>query len=96
VGAATGLLSFFRLLGGAIGIAVLGSLLLVLLRHELPADAGEAGLAALYDMALGAAAGGLGAPVEAAFQTLMGIAAALSLASVVCARALPAAPLHAQ
>jgi EmrB/QacA subfamily drug resistance transporter len=60
VGSVTGLIAFFRQLGGAIGIAVLSSMLLMWLRQYLPADA------------IGAQAEGLGALLKSANSSAVG------------------------
>jgi len=94
LGSVTGLVAFFRQLGGAIGIAVLSSVLLVWLRQHLPAAADGAvseGLGALLKSAAstamdGAAPGGVKAAVkgvnDSAFQYVMMLTAAVSLVSL--------------
>jgi multidrug resistance protein len=102
LGAATGLVAFFRLLGGAIGIAVFGSLILALLRSALPVGAmgavalaggAQAGLGALMDLARahpGSLAGGLpGGAGETAFRQLLWMAAGLTLVPWAVALRLP-------
>ena len=93
IGTATALTAFFRMLGGAIGIAVLSSVVLLLLRGHLPAGVvslqGE-GLGGLLD----AARSGLGHDGDIAFRQLMWLAALVSLLSIVFVRRLPDLRLH--
>lgn len=93
VGTATGLCGFFRLLGGAVGIAVFSSLLMALLGEALPAmGAGSAeGLGSLLDLSrAGTAAGAHAVEVaEDAFRTLFLSAAAFACAAPLLARLLP-------
>jgi EmrB/QacA subfamily drug resistance transporter len=83
VGSVTGLIAFFRQLGGAIGIAVLSSVLLMWLRKHLPAGAEAAsseGLGALLKSATGSPANGVFKGVDdTAFQYVMLLTAAVSL-----------------
>ncbi len=83
VGSVTGLIAFFRQLGGAIGIAVLSSVLLMWLREHLPAGAEAAsseGLGALLKSATAPAKDGVFKGVDdTAFQYVMLLTAAVSL-----------------
>ena len=93
IGTATALTSFFRQLGGAIGIAVLSSVVLLLLREHLPAGVtsldGE-GLGLLLDASrAGQAAGG-----DVAFRWVMWLSAAVSMSSLWLAARLPDLQLH--
>jgi len=92
VGTVTGLTGFFRLLGGAIGIAVLSTVALLLLRAHLPPEVhavvGE-GHAAL----LGAAHGANPAS-DGAFRQLLQVCAFAALPSLWFARHLPDLHLH--
>lgn len=91
IGTATALSAFSRLLGGAIGIAILSSAVMALLRHSLPesaVDFGNEGLAALMDLA------GKGTPAQvmatdAAFRDVFLMGAVISLISVYTGRRLP-------
>ena len=83
IGTVTALTAFFRQLGGAIGVAVLSSVVLLLLRAHLPVGMqsldGE-GLGQLLDAARhGHVAAGAS---DAAFRQVMWLAAALSLPSL--------------
>jgi len=95
IGTVTALISFFRLLGGAVGIAVLSSVTLLLLRAHLPAGVnsldGE-GLGQLIDAARGGLAGA-GAS-DAAFRSVMRLSALVSLASLWFVMRLPDLRLH--
>jgi EmrB/QacA subfamily drug resistance transporter len=95
IGTVTALISFFRLLGGAIGIAVLSSVVLLLLRAQLPAGLssldGE-GLGQLIDAAPGGLAGA-GAS-DGAFRDVMRLSALVSLASLWFVMQLPDLRLH--
>ena len=83
VGMVTALTAFFRLLGGAIGIAVLSSVVLLLLRDHLPAGVqsldGE-GLGALLDASRSGHASA--ALSDGAFRSAMLLSAAVSLSSL--------------
>jgi EmrB/QacA subfamily drug resistance transporter len=83
MGTVTALTAFFRQLGGAIGIAVLSSVLLLLLRGQLPVGVhaldGE-GLGRLLDAARGGHASG--GTSDLAFRQVMWLTAALSLPSL--------------
>ncbi len=95
IGTVTALTAFFRLLGGAVGIAVLSSVLLLLLREHLPAGANAPGLdgfAQLFEMSrAGHSAAGAG---DAAFRQVSWLAAAGSLASLWFVSWLPDLRLH--
>lgn len=95
IGTVTALTSFFRLLGGAIGIAVLSSVVLLLLRDHLPAGmtslAGE-GLGRLLDR-VGSGQAGAGVD-DRAFQHVMLIAAGVSMLSLWFVTRLPDLRLH--
>ena len=93
VGTVTALTAFSRQLGGAVGIAVLSALVLLLLREHLPAGVTALdadGLGRLLDAARASAArppgaaGALGAPLaaDAAFRTVLRVSAVVSLASL--------------
>jgi EmrB/QacA subfamily drug resistance transporter len=95
IGTATALTAFSRLLGGAVGIAVLSAVVLVLLRAQLPAGVhaldGE-GLGRLLDAARGAA---LGVAVDdAAFRHVLWLGATVSLLSLWFVTRLPDLRLH--
>jgi EmrB/QacA subfamily drug resistance transporter len=93
IGTVTALTAFFRQLGGAIGIAVLSSVVLLQLRGHLPAGVtsldGE-GLGQLLD----ASRGGQAAGSDAAFAQVMWLAAAMSMPSLWFVRRLPDLRLH--
>lgn len=93
MGTVTALTAFFRLLGGALGIAVLSSVVLWLLRGHLPdavPTAAADALAALFDRT---ASGGT--PVsDAAFRQVMWISAAVALVSLWFVARLPDVRLH--
>ena len=86
VGSVTGLISFFRQLGGAIGIAVLSSVLLMWLREYLPAGMtaptdglGELLKSAAVSASAGAGKGAFKSVNDTAFQYVMFLTAAVSL-----------------
>jgi EmrB/QacA subfamily drug resistance transporter len=91
IGTVTALTSFFRLLGGAIGIAVLSSVALLLLRDHLPAGVqsfDSQGLAQLLDPSHSDHLG------DDAFRQVLRLAALVSLASWWFAARLPDLHLH--
>jgi MFS family permease len=94
IGTVTALTAFFRLLGGAIGIAVLSSVVLLLLREHLPAgieSLDAEGLGQLID----ASRAGHGAPAsDVAFQRVMWLSAGISVLSLWFAARLPDLRLH--
>ena len=99
IGTVTALTAFFRLLGGAIGIAVLSSVVLLQLRGHLPAGVtspgrsgldGE-GLGRLLDAAHAGHAGGIG---DAAFQQVMRLSAVVSMLSLWFVTRMPDLQLH--
>ena len=95
IGTVTALTAFFRLLGGAIGIAVLSSVVLLLLRDHLPpgmASLGSEGLGAMLDAAR--AAQGTAMQSDAAFRRVMFVSGAISLLSIWLATRLPDLQLH--
>ncbi|MDP9045189.1 MAG: MFS transporter [Pseudomonadota bacterium] len=83
IGTVTALTAFFRLLGGAVGIAVLSSVLLQLLKTP---GMGTEGLGALLETAH---PGGMGNADDAAFRHVMWLAAGVSLLSLWWASRLP-------
>jgi EmrB/QacA subfamily drug resistance transporter len=91
IGTVTALTAFFRQLGGAIGIAVLSSVILLLLRGHLPGGVtsleGE-GLGRLLDAAGGAVQSGMPAS-DAAFRHVMWLGAAVATLSLWFVRRLP-------
>ena len=93
IGTVTALTSFFRLLGGAIGIAVLSSVVLSLLRDHLPAGVGSLdgeGLGRLLD----ASRAGHGLGTDTAFQRVMWLSAGVSMLSLWLVTRLPDLQLH--
>ncbi len=90
IGTATAMAAFFRLLGGAVGIAVLSSVTLLLLRAHLPASAQGLGLENLSAAAPGVALAG----ADLAFRQLLWISAGVSLIATACAIGLPEVRLH--
>jgi EmrB/QacA subfamily drug resistance transporter len=95
VGTVTALTAFFRLLGGAIGIAVLSSVALLLLRGHLPAGVtslGGEGLGAMLDAARAAHGASMGS--DGAFRQVMHVSAAVSLVSLWLVTRLPDILLH--
>ena len=96
VGSVTGLTAFFRQLGGAIGIAVLSSLLLMWLRAHLPLDVSanvpagaEGATEGLGALLKSASDGGFKAVDDAAFRYVVLITAAVSLLALWWVRRLP-------
>ena len=93
IGTVTALTAFFRQLGGAIGIAVLSSVVLLLLRSHLPPGVssldGE-GLGHLLDASLGGHTSGS----DTAFQKVMWLSAAVSTVSLWLVTRLPDLQLH--
>lgn len=99
IGTVTALTAFFRLLGGAVGVAVLSSVVLLLLREHLPAGlltpagagGAEAGQAAgpAGSLAQGALPPGFVAAGDIAFRRGLQIAAGVSLISAWLATRLP-------
>lgn len=90
VGSVTGLTSFSRQLGGAVGIAVLSAIVLALLRDSIPASAaaqGVEGLGALLAQARGGPA--TGGTAELAFRDTMLFGAGLLSISIWISRFLP-------
>jgi hypothetical protein len=92
VGTVTGLTGFFRLLGGAIGIAVLSTVALLLLRAHLPPDV-HAVVGEGHSALLGAARGANPAS-DAAFRQLMQVCALVALGSLWFVRRVPDLHLH--
>jgi EmrB/QacA subfamily drug resistance transporter len=93
VGTATALTAFFRLLGGAVGIAVLSSVVLLLLRAQVPAGTlGSEGLGGLLDSAI-ATQGGVHAS-DLPFRQVMWISAVVSLLSLPLVARLPDVRTH--
>ena len=95
IGTATALTAFSRLLGGAIGIAVLSSVVLLLLRAQLPAGVhalDAEGLGRLLDAARGATTGG--GVDDTAFRHVLWLSAAVSLVSLWFVTQLPDLRLH--
>ncbi|MDP3823397.1 MAG: MDR family MFS transporter [Burkholderiales bacterium] len=95
VGTVTALTAFFRLLGGAIGIAVLSSVALLLLRAHLPpgvTSLGGEGLGAMLDAAR--AAHGTSTQSDGAFRQVMFVSAVVSLLSLWLVTRLPDIRLH--
>ena len=87
VGTVTGLTAFARQLGGAVGVAVLSAVALLLLRDHLPAGVtalDAEGLGRMLDAARAASADGAGTSraADAAFRSVMRISAVVSLASL--------------
>ena len=100
IGTVTALTSFFRLLGGAIGIAVLSSVVLLLLRGHLGADVSPTGLHAPDGEGLGhlldVARAGVHsvAPIDRAFQWVMRLCAVIAMTSLWFVGRLPDLRLH--
>lgn len=95
VGTVTALTAFFRLLGGAIGIAVLSAVALLLLRGHLPpgvSSLGGEGLGALLDAARAAHGASMGS--DAAFRQVMFVSAVVALVSLWLVARLPNIRLH--
>jgi EmrB/QacA subfamily drug resistance transporter len=94
IGTATGLAAFFRLLGGAVGVAVLNAITLTLLRDALPPQALAHGLESLAQLMATASSGSGLAGADGAFRTVLLISAGLSLLAVPLALGLPDVQLH--
>ncbi len=98
IGTVTALTAFFRLLGGAIGIAVLSSVVLLLLREHLPpgvASLDGEGLGAMLDAARAAGPANAGAAgSDVAFRWVMWLSAAVALLSCGFLAWLPDLRLH--
>jgi EmrB/QacA subfamily drug resistance transporter len=95
VGTATAVTAFFRLLGGAVGIAVLSSITLMLLRSHLPPGVpglGGEGLGSLLDAAL--AAHGARHVSDTPFRQVLWISALVSLPSLLLVARLPDLRTH--
>ena len=95
IGTVTSLTAFFRLLGGAVGIAVLSAITLLLLRDHLPASAalpGGDGLASMLESA--ARSHGVSSLRDAAFRRVMQVSAAVSMVSLWLVTRLPDVRLH--
>jgi hypothetical protein len=95
MGTVTALTSFFRLLGGAIGVAVLSSVVLLLLHEQLTAGAAELGaegLGRLLDAAR--VAHGASGVDDGPFRQVMFLSAAVALASCWFVTWLPDLRLH--
>jgi len=95
IGTVTALTAFFRLLGGAIGIAVLSSVALLLLRGHLPAGVtslGGEGLGAMLDAAR--AARGMSMQSDSAFRQVMFVSAGVSMVALWMVTRLPDVRLH--
>lgn len=93
VGTATALTAFFRLCGGAVGIAVLSSVTLVLLRSYVPAGTlGSEGLGGLLDAAI-ATQGSVHAN-DQPFREVMWIMAIVALPSLLLVARLPDVRMH--
>jgi MFS family permease len=94
IGTVTALTSFFRLLGGAIGIAVLSSVVLLLLKSHLPAGVhsldGE-GLGRLLDATRG---GHAVSASDSAFQQVMRLSAVVSMLSLWLVTRMPDLQVH--
>ena len=84
IGTVTGLTGFFRLLGGAIGIAVLSTIALLLLRAHLPAGTPGFGAEGLRGAARLASPGS-----DAAFRQLMQVCALVALPALWFVRRVP-------
>ncbi len=96
LGTATSLSAFFRLLGGAIGIAVLSAVVLALLRDKLPAGLGSHGLEGLGTL-LGQAGNISPAAARAsdmAFRYTLLAGGVFALINVFCVNRMPDVRLH--
>jgi EmrB/QacA subfamily drug resistance transporter len=91
IGTVTGLTGFFRLLGGAIGIAVLSTIALLLLRAHLPVEA--QGLAEGHSPLMGVAQRANPAS-DGAFRQLMWVCGGVALLSLWFVRRMPDLRLH--
>ncbi|AOZ02427.1 MFS transporter [Cupriavidus sp. USMAHM13] len=102
VGVATALTAFSRMLGGAVGVAVLTTILIALLRHSgvgvAELKGGEDVLMSMFHRAMSGAGDGDAAAVrqaaEQAFRTLFLLSAAASLLSPFLVARLPEAALR--
>ncbi|UUX95133.1 MDR family MFS transporter [Aquabacterium sp. J223] len=94
IGTVTALTGFFRLLGGAVGVAVLGSVTLNLLREHLPPPLLAHGLEGLASLSGAGPAQPLGQAIDPAFRQALLWATALSLAGPLLALGLPDTRLH--
>jgi EmrB/QacA subfamily drug resistance transporter len=89
IGTVTGLTGFFRLLGGAIGIAVLSTITLLLLRAHVPA-----GMPALGTEGIAGAARVASPGSDGAFRQLMQVCALAALPALWFVRRVPDLHLH--
>ena len=95
IGSVTALTAFFRLLGGAVGIAVLSSIALLLLREHLPpgvTSLGSEGLGAMLDAARASQGTAMGS--DRAFRQVLHVSAFVSLVSLWLVTRLPDSRLH--
>ncbi|GAA4341037.1 MDR family MFS transporter [Pigmentiphaga soli] len=97
LGTVTAVSAFFRLLGGAVGIAMLSAIVLALLRDVLPADAAAHGLEGLGGLLGQAGQAGISPDsVDRAFRYMLLGCAVLSLLNVFCVNRLPDVQLGAR